>query len=275
MSEEQVAEVSADAEVAQSVASPEDWRTGIPEEIRGHKSLEHITDVGALAKSYVNAQSMIGADKVAIPGKHATPEDWDEVYRRLGRPDTPDEYELVNEVPDGVAADDDLVGWFRGAAHEVGLTEGQAQKLLAGYNEMLGSSVAMNDGQIEQIRTETEIELKKEYGAAFDDRLGNANAVMDEFAVEGLTELQMADGTLLGDHPEVIRMMVNISEFINTKIGEDSLEGMKTSGEMTTADVRERLSELTATGSPYWDQKHPEHDFFVTEALRLREMSDV
>ena len=43
-------------------------------------------------------------------------------------------------------------------------------------------------------------------------------------------------------------MMVNI-EFINTKIGEDSLEGMKTSGEMTTADVRERLSELTATGS--------------------------
>ena len=80
---------------------------------------------------------------------------------------------------------------------------------------------------------------------------------MDEFAVEGLTELQMADGTLLGDHPEVIRMMVNISEFINTKIGEDSLEGMKTSGEMTTADVRERLSELTATGSPVLGSETP------------------
>ena len=141
----------------------------IPEEIRGHKSLEHISDVGALAKSYVNAQSMIGADKVAIPGKHATPEDWDEVYRRLGRPDTPDEYELINEVPDGVAVDDDLVSWFKGAAHEVGLTGPQAQKLLEGYNQMLGNSVAMTTGrqQAEPKRHRTQ----KEYGAAFDDRL--------------------------------------------------------------------------------------------------------
>ena len=89
----------------------------------------------------------------------------------------------------------------------------------------------------------------------------------------GLSELQMADGTLMGDHPEVIRMMVNISEFINTKIGEDSLEGMKTSGQMTPDDVREKLSQITASGSPYWDQKHPEHDYAVSEALRLREMS--
>ena len=40
MSEEQVTEVSADAEVTQSVA--DDWRSTIPEEIRGHESLEHI-----------------------------------------------------------------------------------------------------------------------------------------------------------------------------------------------------------------------------------------
>ena len=39
MNEEQVAEVSAEPEVTQSVA--EDWRSNIPEEIRGHKSLEH------------------------------------------------------------------------------------------------------------------------------------------------------------------------------------------------------------------------------------------
>ena len=68
--------------------------------------------MGALAKSYVNAQSMIGADKVAIPGKHATDEDWGEVYRRLGRPDTPEGYELVNEVPEGVEANDNILDWF-------------------------------------------------------------------------------------------------------------------------------------------------------------------
>ena len=270
MSEEQVTEVSADAEVTQSVA--DDWRSTIPEEIRGHKSLEHIQDVGALAKSYVNAQSMIGADKIAIPGKHATDEDWGEVYRRLGRPDTPEGYELVNEVPEGVEANDNILDWFRGAAHEAGLTPGQAQKLLAGYNDMLGGMTQVDEGQAEQARLDTEVELKREYGAAYEDRMTNGNAVLQEFGTDDITEIPLADGRLLGDHPEMIKMMVNIGEFINSKIGEDSLEGIKTSGAMTPADAQERVNELTAQGSPYWDQRHPEHEFYVNEALKYRGM---
>ena len=270
MSEEQVAEVSADAEVAQSV--PDDWRSGIPEEIRGHKSLEHIQDVGALAKSYVNAQSMIGADKIAIPGKHATDEDWGEVYRRLGRPDSPEGYELTNELPEGAEASDDMLSWFKGAAHDAGLTPQQAQKLLGGYNEMLGTMVQNDNGQAEQMRVDAEMELKREFGAAYDDRMANGNAVLQEFGTEDISEIQLADGRLLGDHPEMIKMMVNIGEFINSKIGEDSLEGIKTSGAMTPGDAQERLSELTAQGSPYWDQRHPEHEFYVNEALKYRGM---
>ena len=119
MSDEQVAEVSAPAEVAPSV--PDDWRSTIPEEIRGHKSLDHIQDVGALAKSYVNAQSMIGADKVAIPGKHATDDDWIEVYARLGRPDSPEGYELQNNLAEGVEADEQMLDWYRQTEHDLSL----------------------------------------------------------------------------------------------------------------------------------------------------------
>ena len=273
MSEEQVAEVSADAEVAQSVEA--NWRDNIPEEIRGHKSLDHIQDVGALAKSYVNAQSMIGADKVAIPGKHATDEDWSEVYRRLGRPDTPEGYELVNDMPEGIAAQDEMLEGFRGAAHEAGLTSGQAQKLLGWYNGFLGEMGAVDEGQADQIRLDTETELKREYGAAYEDRMTNGNAVLQEFGAEDITEIQLADGRLLGDHPDMIKMMVNIGEFINNKIGEDSLEGIKTSGAMTPSDAQEKLAELTGPNTPYWDQRHPEHEFYVQEALRVRELMSV
>jgi hypothetical protein len=273
MSEEQVAEVVADATVAQSVA--DDWRTSVPEEIRGHKSLEHITDVGALAKSYVNAQSMIGADKLAIPGKHATDEDWGEVYRRLGRPDTPDGYELVNEMPEGIEQNDDMLNWFRATAHEIGMTPTQAQKMLGKYNQFLGTQMGADEGMVEQLRETTEIELKKEYGAAFADRVSNGNAVMQEFGAEGLTELQMADGRLLGDHPEIIKMMVNVGEFINSKIGEDVLAGTKSSGGLTPDDAKAKLSEIRAPGTPYWDQRHPEHQFYVQEGLRYQEMLNV
>ena len=273
MSEEQVAEVVADATVAQSVAS--DWRTSVPEEIRGHKSLEHITDVGALAKRYVNAQSMIGADKLAIPGKHATDEDWSEVYRRLGRPDAPDGYELDNEMPEGIEQNDDMLNWFKGAANEAGLTPSQAQKLLGGYNQFLGTQVGADEGQIQQMRETTEIELKKEYGAAYADRITNGNAAMQEFGSAELSEIELADGRLLGDHPGIIKMMVNVSEFINSKIGEDVLAGTKSSGGLAPDDARAKLSEIRAPGSPYWDQRHPEHQFYVQEGLRYQEMLNV
>ena len=151
--EQQVAEVVADATVAQSGGEVEfDWRSQIPEEIRDHKSLAHFTDVGAMAKSLVNAQSMIGADKVAIPGKHATDEDWGEVWRKLGRPDTPDGYELVNEMPEGIEQNDDMLNWFRNTAHEIGMTPTQAQKMLGRYNQFLGTQIGVDEGQIEQLR---------------------------------------------------------------------------------------------------------------------------
>ena len=44
---------------------------------------------------------MIGADKVAIPGKYATDEDWSEVYNKLGRPETADLYNLEVNLPEG------------------------------------------------------------------------------------------------------------------------------------------------------------------------------
>ena len=274
--EQQVAEVVADATVAQSGGEVEfDWRSQIPEEIRDHKSLAHFTDVGAMAKSLVNAQSMIGADKVAIPGKHATDEDWGEVWRKLGRPDTPDGYELVNEMPEGIEQNDDMLNWFRATAHEIGMTPTQAQKMLGRYNEFLGTQMGADEGQIEQLRETTEIELKKEYGAAFADRVSNGNAVMQEFGSEGLTELQLADGRLLGDHPDIIKMMVNVGEFINSKIGEDVLAGTKSSGGLAPDDARAKLEEIRAPNSPYWDQRHPEHQFYVQEGLRYQEMLNV
>ena len=271
MSEEQVAEVSAEPEVTQSVA--DDWRSSIPEEIRGHRSLESIKDVGSLAKSYVNAQSMIGADKVAIPGRHATDDDWVPVWDKLGRPEAPEGYELENTPGEGIEPNADMLNWFKGAAHNAGLTPGQAQKLLNDYNGMIAESGQVDSGQAEQLTQATETELRREYGQAFDDRMGNANAVLANFGQQEMTEIELADGRLLGDHPEMIRMMVNIGEFLEQRIGEDSLEGISSPNAMTPTDAMHKLSELRAPGSPYWDNKHPQHQFYVEESLRYQEMA--
>lgn len=62
------------------------WRDTLPDELKMDASLLKFNDIPSLAKSYVNAQRLIGADKIALPGEHATDDEWSEVYDRLGRP---------------------------------------------------------------------------------------------------------------------------------------------------------------------------------------------
>lgn len=271
MSEEQVAEVSGAPEVAQSVApsTTEDWRAMIPDEIRAHQSLQHIPDIGALAKSYVHAQQMIGADKVAIPGKYATDDDWSQVYNRLGRPEAPDMYEL--DVPPDLSNDGGL-DWYKQIAHEAGLNPAQAQRIFDAYNQYADSISQEGTVDAEAFRAQTESELRREYGQAFDDKMNLAVGVLDEFGATELAEIQLSDGTMLGDNPAVVKLFAEIGSFINERVGEDSVIGVKTSGGVTPDEARAQLSEVTAPNSPYWDARHPEHHAYVERALRIQEM---
>ena len=278
MSEEQVAEVSGDVmqsavqpEVTQSDASSDDWRIAIPEEIRDHKSLSHINDIGALAKSYVHAQQMIGADKVVLPSKSATEDEWAEFYTKIGRPESPDGYQLqVEGLPEGAEPNQEMLDWFKQTAHQAGMTPQQAQHMLQAYNELTTNEFGMTQQQAEMRVAEVETELKREFGEAFDDKLALANGVLAEFSNPDLAEVQLADGTMLGDNPEIIRLLANVGTYIQERVGEDSLEGVRTSGALTPDDAMQKVRELTGPNTPYWDNRHPEHAWYVDEAMKYR-----
>jgi hypothetical protein len=275
MAEEQVADVSP-SEVAPSVipggaAGAGNWRASLPEEIRDHKSLDSIKDVGGLAKGYLHAQSMVGADKVPIPGQWATSDDWNMVYDKLGRPADADGYEL--EMGEGVEADAGMVEWFKKTSHDVGLSGPQAQKLMAAYNEMQGGRTQTATDAVAQTRSNAELELKREWGQAYDQRIGYATAVLQNFDAEDMAELRMSDGSLMGDNPAVVKLMSKVGQFIAEKTGEDSFAGGKGSGVMAPDEAHSKLREITSKESPYWSARHPEHDWYVAEAMRLREFT--
>jgi hypothetical protein len=41
---------------------------------------------------------------------------------------------------------------------------------------------------------------------------------------------------------------------------------------MGLQEVQTKLAEYTDPGTPYWDAKHPQHNFYVDEAMKYREM---
>ena len=269
MAETQLAEVPVDAGEAPS-ESEVTWKDNLPEDIRGHQSLETFTDVGALAKSYVHAQSMIGADKVPVPGKWADENDWNEVYDRLGRPKESDGYELdFSKTPEGTAVDDEFVQWFRGAAHGAGLNNKQAQALSQQYVEFAANMMDGSTVDVEGAKQQTVIELKQEYGNAFDERLGRGNNFLTEFGEEGLSDLVLEGGIPLRDHPSFVKTLINAASWIHDNVSEDKVIGTGESSAMTPSEAQSEINELQRPESPYWDKRHPQHSDYVQKVQRL------
>jgi hypothetical protein len=82
-----------------------------------------------LGKSYLELEKRLGAS-VVLPGKNAKPEDVEAFYEKLGRPKSPDGYELDPVfLPDNVSQTDPGNKEFRKIAHEIGLSKVQAKAL--------------------------------------------------------------------------------------------------------------------------------------------------
>ena len=266
MSEETTQDTGSQGVATAAPAAPVGFLDSLPEDLRMEPSLRNFTDPAALAKSYVHAQRMIGADKIPLPGKTATDEDWASVWAKLGRPQAPSEYELNFENP--VFAENELES-FKKSAFEAGLNNRQVERMAKFLEETVSGANSSRSEIAEKAVYEAEQELRQEFGQAFEQRMALAYNAAKQLLGDAdmLDEVQLADGRMLGDHPQVVRMFAKLAE----QIGEDKLLGETSELIMTPQEAGQRIAEMTRRDSPYWDKLHPEHDTYVDEVLRLRD----
>ncbi len=241
----------------------DDWKAGLSDDLRADKSLENIKDISSLAKSYIHAQRLVGADKIPVPNKFATEKDWDAVYEKLGRPKTADEYKY--NLSEDQKVDTEALKNFSSQAHKLGLLPTQAQGMVSYYNEMIGKQLADAESVSTSQREKAMTELKTEWGQAYDQKLQKANTVVSSVFPKGIMSMNLEDGTKFGDHPEVIKAFAALGE----KMGEDDI--IKSDGPvyMTPNQIEKQIGELQQTGSAYWDKNHPNHDTAVQEVQTL------
>lgn len=247
---------------SQEAAAPVGFINSLPEDLRGEPSLRNFTDAASLAKSYVHAQRMIGAEKIPLPGKHATDDEWRAVYQKLGAPPSPDQYDIKAE-----ALQKEHVEALRKRAFDAGLSNKQAQAMVALYDETVRQGQTAFSEAAERSRFEAEQALRAEFGMAFEQKLDRAQRAATVLlgGVDIFDEIKLADGRMLGDHPEIVKMFAKLAD----QIGEDQIEGATTETIMTPAEATAKINELTARNSPYWDKFHPEHAKIVDEVQRL------
>jgi hypothetical protein len=257
------AEQVAQPEVAPVMETPSEVASGgsgneflnmIPEELREHPSISPIKDVENLARSYVNAQRLIGADKIAVP-VNPTDEDLDRIYDRLGRPESPSDYGF--DV-DGNVITEEVAANYADVAHKLRLTPDQAKGVLDYYKTAVEQFDSNSLESAEIAKEETVQSLRQEWGRAFDQKVEAAARVAQEFADPEMFNITLADGSKLGDNAEFIKAFAKIADFRQSVTSEDTVAEMSQSNVMTPATAQAEIDAIMNDKShAYWDRKNP------------------
>ena len=259
--------VLAEATTEQKEAEPKviNFKEIIPEKYKDEKALSNFTSMDDFVKSYLSAQRLVGANKVAIPNKMATDEDWEEVYSKLGRPAKPEDYKYSFSEEE---INQDQLKNFNETAHRIGLLPKQAERIIKFYNEMNTQAEVDNQKMFEVKQTEAMADLKKEFGPTYTKRLDQAKKLATEtLGNEMLNNTVLKDGTRLGDSVEVIKAFSMLAD----KLSEDEIIKGEGTGYQTASEIEKEISELTEDGSPYWQKTHPNHAKTVDRVFKLRE----
>ena len=226
----------------------------IPEELREHPSLSPIKDVGNLARSYVNAQRLIGSEKVPLP-VNPTEEDLDNIYSRLGRPETAAGY----EVPvDGNVITEEIATQYADIAHSLRLTPQQAQGVLDYYKSSVEQSSQGLHEQAEKQAEQTALELQKEWGSAFESKVTAAKDIVEQFGGGDLLQMKLDDGTLIGNHPVFIKAFAAMGDFKSTVTSEDTVSDNATNKAYTPQMAQQEVDTIMNDKShAYWNRKDP------------------
>ena len=269
MSEEETGSViTGSSETAPTTEATEtaavDWKSSLPDDVKTDPSLTDIKDVANLAKSYVHSQKMIGKDRVTLPGKEATNEEWGTFYSELGRPEEAKSYDFGERpaLPKGLEYDEDFEHSFRNTAHEAGLTGKQAKALYDGYNNYIATKSETQGESLELQKTEWIDTLKKDFGKAYDERIDLAKRAVESYGDADLKEWLNQTG--MGNNPMMVKLF--------SKIGEQVAEGKSDTGSdrafvMTPDQAKAEIARYNRDSefmSAYQQGDHTSHD----EAVR-------
>ena len=244
------------------------WKDSISEEYRKDPNIEKFTEIDALAKSYINATKMIGQDKVAVPTNNSTEEAWNEVYDKLGRPESAEKYSL-DAKSKVVSLDENAVKQFAETSHKLGLNNKQAQGLLEFYKTNMEGTAQQAKIDTETAQAQAEQELRSEWGREFDTKVKQAGSLAKANMKPEILDMTLSNGTRLGDHPEIIRGFAKIAGMM----AEDKIVSTESESVQSNQSIQDEIDTIiNDRASPYWNKSHPNHDKQVQQVYTLREM---
>jgi len=172
-----------------------------------------------LAKAYISLNKHLGADErtlVRLPRSLDDDNSMREVFKRLGAPEKPDEYELP-EPPKGAH---DMREWFKGVAHELGITKKQAKVLAEKFGGFLGEQMQK---QTQSRSGDVELagrRIKEKWGQEYDANMDHAQRAVTKFGWDDDVLAELRDGG-----PAGAERALELLAYIGRNVREDTFPG--------------------------------------------------
>lgn len=206
------------------------WRAQLPDDLKANETFTGFKTVGDLAKTHLDlagkAKELEGKLGDAIPKlkENATEEEVNNYLSALGRPAAPEAYTLPT-APEEFPMSDEAQKWFRHLSFKHGFSQKQAEGFLADYFGLVMKGYEMDQANKVKAVADQIQEMQRDpewAGDKFDVNVKHVERVLAKFGSEKLTRLfeeAKIDGRHLGNHPDMLRFVWNISKVI----GEDTL----------------------------------------------------
>jgi hypothetical protein len=244
----------------------------LPDDLKAEPSIGAFKGKGVadVLKSHVNAQRMVGADKVVIPaGKLDTEEAWNALYDKLGRPSKPDEYVFDAKPPEGIKVVPEFEASVKALSHKIGLSGKQANQLNAAIMGWIGETTAAHQAAVTKESEAAAEKLKAEWGGKYDANLALAARIVDTYG--GKAEEAQAFKDQFGNNPVAIRILATIGNLI----GDGSfVKGEGPAFTNTPEEAHKKAMDImTNTQNPlheaYHKRNHMRHKEAVEEVEKL------
>lgn len=250
---------------APQVSPREQFIQSLPEEYRQDPVFANFDSWDGVAKSYANAAKLVGMDKnqiIALP-KENTPEAMAPIWDKLGRPQDAKGYEIEQYKE---ALPQEVLGKYADLAHKSGISKSAFQALVGEFvNESVAGQKLMEEQQEQQVQ-QWQAEVKKEFGAAYDDKLNFARKAVESF---GLSEVIQQNSTMF-EHPAIIKAFAAIGE--KTSEGTVLSNGSVSHGKLSPNEAKMELAKFQSDENNIkimTDKSHPQHEFIMKKRSEL------
>lgn len=211
-----------------------------------------------------NAQSLIGKRPAGIPTADAPQEEWEKFYTALGRPESPDSYELNTEVeglPEGFDPEpylDKAKAFF----HELGLPQEKANQAWNRYLSMELEGVQEIQSQTAEQQKAMDEEFDKLTQDLWGDKYNEVSAQAQDFIKTALPDELKPVVNEIADNPKALAAMIKLAEHAQSQIketkskygAEDKLTSGEQSAGMSQDEVIKNMMEqrqIATTAEPF------------------------